>query len=428
MLNTDIHNEMTLRQAQEAVDKWIREYGVRYFSELTNMACLTEEVGELARIMARRYGDQSSKPGETLDLPDEMADILWVLICLANQTGVDLTDAFQRNMQKKTKRDKERHISNPKLILETMTELHNHDHHAYDAPLKSKYEEALSKYNVALDDAEVAAAVKKLIEEKVPENNTEEIKRFLFGSIELTTLTTQDSDESVLRLVERVNKFDHDYPYMPHVATICTYPRYAKLVSESLEVDGVHPICVSGAFPSSQAMLEVKVAETALAVRDGAEEIDIVMHVGAFLSGDYETVCDEIQEQKAACGEVPMKVILETGDLGSASNIKKASILSMYSGADYIKTSTGKEKVSATPEAAYVMCQAIKEYYEETGIQVGFKPAGGINTVHDALVYYTIVKEVLGQQWLTNKWFRMGTSRLTNLLLSELEGKEVKYF
>lgn len=305
-----------------------------------------------------------------------------------------------------------------------MSEHHDHEH----AHLLSKYDEALAKYNCNLDDAEVAAAVQKIIAEKVPENNTEEVKRFMFGSIELTTLTTQDSAESVLNLVEKVNQFDHEYPYMPHVATVVTYPRFTKLVSESLEVDGVIPTCVSGAFPSSQALLEVKVAETALAVRDGAGNVDIVMHVGEFLSGDYETVCDEIQEQKAACGDIPMKVILETGDLVTASNIKKASILSMYAGADYIKTSTGKEKVSATPEAAYVMCQAIKEYYEETGIQVGFKPAGGINTVHDALVYYTIVKEILGQQWLTNKWFRLGTSRLANLLISELEGKEVKFF
>ena len=215
---------------------------------------------------------------------------------------------------------------------------------------------------------------------------------------------------------------------MPHVATVVTYPRFAKLVAESLEVDGVIPTVVSGAFPSSQATIEIKVAETALAVRDGARNVDIVMHVGQFLSGDYETVCDEIREMKAACGKVPMKVILETGDLGSCANIKKASILSMYAGADYIKTSTGKEKISATPEAAYVMCQAIKEYFQKTGIRVGFKPAGGINSVMDALTYYTIVKEVLGKDWLTNEMFRLGTSRLANLILSELEGKEVKFF
>ena len=228
--------------------------------------------------------------------------------------------------------------------------------------------------------------------------------------------------------MEKVNRFAHEYPDMPHVATVVTYPRFTKLVSESLEVDGVIPTCVSGAFPSSQALLEIKVAETAMAIRDGAENVDIVLHVGEFLSGDYETVCDEIQEQKAACGDVPMKVILETGDLATAENIKKASILSMYAGADYIKTSTGKEKVSATPEAAYVMCQAIKEYYDETGIQIGFKPAGGINTIMDALTYYTIVKEVLGEKWLTNYYFRLGTSRLANLVLSDLAGKEVKFF
>ena len=292
----------------------------------------------------------------------------------------------------------------------------------------SKIEQVLSKYNLDITDEEVKDAVKKIIAEKVHENDTPEVKKFLFGSIELTTLTTQDSDESVLRLVEKVNKFDQEYPFMPHVATVVTYPRFTKLVSQSLEVEGVIPTCVSGAFPSSQALIEVKTVETGLAVRDGAGNVDIVMHVGQFLSGDYETVVDEIQQQKEACGDVPMKVILETGDLGSAANIKTASILSMYAGADYIKTSTGKEKISATPEAVYVMCQAIKEYYEETGNKVGLKPAGGINSVMDALTYYTIVKEVLGEEWLTNELFRLGTSRIANLLLSEVIGQEVKFF
>ena len=293
----------------------------------------------------------------------------------------------------------------------------------------SKIDEALQKYNLEVDDAAVKAAVMKIIAEKVPQNDTLDIKKFLFGSIELTTLKTTDSDESVMAFTERVNQFDAEYPDLPHVATICVYPCFAKTVSETLEVDGVEIACVSGSFPSSQALIEVKVAETALAVRDGATEIDIVMSVGKFLSGDYESVCDDISELKQACGEdVAMKVILETGDLRNGSDIKKASILSMYAGGDYIKTSTGKEKISATPEAAYVMCQAIKEYYDETGIQIGFKPAGGINTVTDALTYYTIVKEVLGEKWLTNKWFRMGTSRLANLLLSEIVGEEVKFF
>ena len=301
-------------------------------------------------------------------------------------------------------------------------------HHHHEMPQKSKIEEALGKYNLDITDEEVKEAVKKIIAEKVPQNDTPEVKRFMFGSIELTTLTTQDSAESVLQLVEKVNKFAYEYPQMPHVATVVTYPRFTKLVSESLEVEGVIPTCVSGAFPSSQALIEVKTVETGLAIRDGAENVDIVMHVGEFLSGDYETVCDEIQQQKETCGEVPMKVILETGDLGSCANIKKASLLAMYSGADYIKTSTGKEKISATPEAAYVMCQAIKEYYDETGIMVGFKPAGGINSVMDALIYYTIVKELLGEKWLTNELFRLGTSRLANLLLSELTGVETKFF
>ena len=293
----------------------------------------------------------------------------------------------------------------------------------------SKIEEALKKYNLEVDDAQVKAAVMKIIAEKVPQNDTPEVKKFLFGSIELTTLKTTDSDESVLAFTERVNQFDAQYPDLPHVATICVYPCFAKVVSETLEVEGVEVACVSGSFPSSQALIEVKVAETALAVKDGATEIDIVMPVGKFLSGDYESVCDDIAELKQTCGDdVAMKVILETGCLGTASNIKKASILSMYAGGDYIKTSTGKEKISATPETAYVMCQAIKEYYDETGIQIGFKPAGGINSVTDALTYYTIVKEVLGEKWLTNKWFRMGTSRLANLLLSEIVGEETKFF
>lgn len=295
-------------------------------------------------------------------------------------------------------------------------------------PGKSKYEEALSKYVTDMDDAKVAEAVKKIIAEKVPENDNLDVKKFLMGSIELTTLKTTDSEENVLAFTEKVNQFDEAYPALPHVATICVYPNFAKIVSQTLEVDGVEIACVSGCFPSSQSFIEVKVAETMLAVKDGATEIDIVMPVGKFLSGDYEGVCDDIAELKEACGERPMKVILETGCLKTASNIKKASILSMYAGADYIKTSTGKLNPAATPEAAYVMCQAIKEYYDETGIQIGFKPAGGLNTVMDAVIYYTIVKEVLGEKWLTNRWFRLGTSRLANLLLSEILGEEKKFF
>ena len=307
-----------------------------------------------------------------------------------------------------------------------MAENHKHEHH-HEMP-KSQIEEALSKYNLNVSDEEVKEAVKKIIAEKVHENDNLEVKKFLMGSVELTTLKTTDSDESVLAFTERVNQFEEAYPNLPHVATICVYPRFAKVVSETLEVEGVEVACVSGSFPSSQALIEVKTVETSLAVKDGATEIDMVLSVGAFLSGDYETCADEIQQMKEACGDKKMKVILETGCLKTASNIKTASIISMYAGADYIKTSTGKEQPAATPEAAYVMCQAIKEYYEQTGIQIGFKPAGGLNTVMDALIYYTIVKEVLGEKWLTNQWFRMGTSRLANLLLSEVVGEEVKFF
>ena len=303
-----------------------------------------------------------------------------------------------------------------------------HEHHDHHMEEMSKYEQALAQYETHISDEEVAQKVARIIEEKVPENDTLEVKKFLMGSVELTTLKTTDSDESVLAFTERVNKFEEAYPALPHVATICVYPCFASIVSQSLEVEGVEVACVSGSFPSSQALMEVKIAETALALKDGATEIDMVMSVGKFLSGDYETVCDEIAELKALCGEKKLKCILETGLLGSAENIKKASILAMYAGADYIKTSTGKEKPAATPEAAYVMCQAIKEYYEKTGIQIGFKPAGGLNTVNDALVYYTIVKEILGEKWLTNQYLRLGTSRLANLLLSEVEGKEVKFF
>ena len=213
-----------------------------------------------------------------------------------------------------------------------------------------------------------------------------------------------------------------------YVAAICVYPNFAAIVKNTLEVDGVNIACVSGGFPSSQTFIEVKVAETALAIAEGADEIDIVISIGKFLSGDYEGMCEEIQELKEVCKERHLKVILETGALKSASNIKKASILSMYSGADFIKTSTGKQQPAATPEAAYVMCEAIKEYHQKTGIKIGFKPAGGINTVNDAIIYYTIVKELLGEEWLDNQLFRLGTSRLANLLLSDIKGEEIKFF
>mgnify|MGYP002657939169 CR=1 FL=1 len=296
-----------------------------------------------------------------------------------------------------------------------------------DTP-QDKYLTALAKYDTQLNEADVQVQVAALIEKKVPENNTEEVKKFLFNCIDLTTLNTTDSDESVMRFTEKVNRFDDEFPDLKNVAAICVYPNFAQVVKDTLEVEGINIACVSGGFPSSQTFTEVKIAETAMALADGADEIDIVIPVGAFLSGDYETMCEEIMELKETCKEHHLKVILETVSLKTASNIKKASILSMYSGADFIKTSTGKQQPAATPEAAYVMCQAIKEYYEQTGNKVGFKPAGGINTVNDALIYYTIVKEVLGKEWLSNELFRLGTSRLANLLLSEIKGEELKFF
>lgn len=302
---------------------------------------------------------------------------------------------------------------------------HHHHHHE---EMQSKYEQALALYDFNIDDAAVARQVKTLLDEHLQENNTIEVKKFLLNSVELTTLKTTDSEDSVLKFVEKVNKFDDVYPELGHVATICVYPCFAKICHDTLENDDVEIACVAACFPSSQSFLEVKIAETALALKDGATEIDIVQPVGKFLVGDYEGVADEISELKAVCGDKKMKVILETGCLKSAADIKKASILAMYAGADYIKTSTGKLEPAATPEAAFVMCQAIKEYYEKTGIQIGFKPAGGMKTVEDTLKYYTIVKEVLGERWLTNKWLRLGTSSVANKLLSEIVGEEIKFF
>lgn len=292
----------------------------------------------------------------------------------------------------------------------------------------SKYKLALEKYNINLNDAEIKKEVDLLIKTKVVENDTIDVKKALFSFIDLTTLNSTDNDESVMKFTEKVNRFDSEFADLKNVAAICVYPNFAQVVKDTLEVENVNIACVSGGFPSSQTFIEVKIAETAMAIMEGADEIDIVISVGHFLNENYEEMCDEIEELKNTCKDKHLKVILETGALQTSSNIKKASILSMYSGADFIKTSTGKQQPAATPEAALVMCQAIKEYYDITGNKIGFKPAGGINTVNDALIYYTIVKEILGEEWLTNKLFRIGTSRLANLLLSEIRGEEVKFF
>lgn len=307
-----------------------------------------------------------------------------------------------------------------------MTEHHHHDENCCCGG--GKIEQAFAKYNLCLNDEEVHAAVTRLLEQKKAQYDTAEVRRELLSTVELTTLKVTDSQESVLQFTERVNRFADEHPDLPHLATVCVYPNFAKIVSESLEAEGVEVACVSGGFPSAQTFIEIKTTETALAVHDGATEIDMVLSVGTFLSGDYETCADEIAEIKAACSERPLKVILETGALQTASDIKRASVLSMYAGADFIKTSTGKIEPAATPEAAYVMCQAIKEYHKETGIRIGFKAAGGVSTVDDALTYYTIVREMLGKEWIDENLFRIGTSRLANLLVSEILGTECKPF
>ena len=303
---------------------------------------------------------------------------------------------------------------------------HSHDeeelYHDHSCEEQSKYEFVMNEYPETPSDEEIASAVKKA-DEKVEKNRKKEILKEIYACLDLTTLKCTDNAESVLALTEKVNSLEETHPDLKNVAAICVYPNFAGIVSQSLEVDGVEVACVSGGFPSSQTFPEVKIAETALALKEGATEIDIVLSVGKFLSGDYEGVCDEIQELKDLCGDKSLKVILETGALKSAENIKKAAILSMYSGADFIKTSTGKEAPGATPYAAYVMCKAIKEYYAKSGRKVGFKAAGGITSVEDALLYYNIVEDVLGKEWLNSKLFRIGTSRLADLLLNEIAGE-----
>ena len=288
---------------------------------------------------------------------------------------------------------------------------------------QSKYEFVLQEYAAAASDEQIAASIKNIADKKVEKNRNKEVLKTIYGCLDLTTLKCTDNAESVLKLTEKVNEFDDKHPDLGNVAAICVYPNFASIVSQSLEAESVEVACVSGGFPSSQTFTEVKIAETALALQDGATEIDIVINVGKLLSGDYESMCDEIQELKDLCGERKLKVILETGALKTAENIKKAAILSIYSGADFIKTSTGKESPAATPEAAYVMCSTIKEYYEKTGRKIGFKAAGGIATIDDALLYYRIVEEVLGKEWLNSKLFRIGASRLADTLADEITGE-----
>lgn len=294
--------------------------------------------------------------------------------------------------------------------------------------MADKYHGTVAKSNVLTDDEKVKAEVAKILADEKESNRSLDTMKFLFNCIDLTTLKATDSPQSVAQFTERVNQFEQDHGDLPNVAAICVYPNFSPVVRTVLDVTEVNIACVSGGFPSSQTFPEVKVAETALAVEGGADEIDIVMNLGNFLDDDWEEVCDEIAELKHACRDAHLKVILETGALRTAERIRAASILAMYSGADFIKTSTGKEFDGASLEAAYVMCQCIKEYYEQTGRMVGFKPAGGVRTADEALAYYTIVKHVLGEKWLDNEYFRIGASGLANNLLSVILGEETKYF
>ena len=260
-----------------------------------------------------------------------------------------------------------------------------------------------------------------------------EVLKSCLSMIDLTSLKTDDTPESIERLVGKVNAFKESFPAYPLPASICVYPNFAGIVKAARTCDDVHVTVVAACFPSSQSFLEVKLKECELAVLDGADEVDIVLSLGAFLSGDYETAGNEIRAvreviDRAAASQgrkVTLKVILETGLILKHELIADASFLAMESGADFIKTSTGKVTVNATPAAAYVMCQCIAKYYEKTGRRVGFKPAGGISTSLDAVCYYSIVSTLLGKEWLDKSLFRFGVSRLANTVLSDSEQRTV---
>ena len=290
-----------------------------------------------------------------------------------------------------------------------------------------RYQQALNASKVIEDDAVVASEVKKIVE-KAPGYASPEVYQLLFSSIDLTTLSSEDSVKSVTEFTQRVNDFDNEYPQYKNVAAICVSSTFADVVKNTLDVPGVDIAVVAGCFPSSQTFTAVKIADIALATEAGANEVDIVFNLGMFRDENYEDLCDEIIEQKHAARNARLKVILETGALKTAANIKKASILSLYSEADFLKTSTGKMYPGASLEAAYVMCQCIKEYYEVTGRKVGFKASGGVRTTEEALCYYAVVKEVLGDEWLNQDYFRIGASSLANAVLSSMENKEVKFF
>jgi deoxyribose-phosphate aldolase len=291
----------------------------------------------------------------------------------------------------------------------------------------NKFDDLFMQYNCIMNDETVKADIDKILAAHYAENDNKEVYKQCLNQIDLTSLNGTDTHTEIITMVNKVNDFKKTFPHLPNVAAICVYPALVPVVKEHLK-ENVGIAAVAGGFPASQTFIEVKIAETAMCVLEGATEIDVVISIGQFLEENYEIVHEELTEIKASCRHAHLKVILETGALKTATNIMKASILAMESGADFIKTSTGKIPVAATLEATYVMCHAIKEWNEKNNIKVSYKPAGGIVTTEDAVKHYTLVKEILGNEWLDNTMFRFGASRLANNLLTSIEGKEVKYF
>jgi deoxyribose-phosphate aldolase len=276
-------------------------------------------------------------------------------------------------------------------------------------------------------ETEIKKGLKK-VSSSSPEVPDKHMLMSILNLIDLTSLNTTDNKSHILHFTGKVNSFSGRYTNIPNVAAICVYPNFVSVVKEKLTARNVKIAAVAGAFPTAQTFRSIKVAECKMAVEAGADEIDIVIPVGAFLGNDFAMVADEIREIKKSIGEKQLKVIVESGLLGDYENIFKASMIAMDAGADFIKTSTGKTTISATPEAAFVMCRAISDFYSETGIRVGFKAAGGIVEPADASKYYQIVKYCLGEEWLNNNLFRIGASRLANNILSEISGCKIEHF
>jgi len=268
----------------------------------------------------------------------------------------------------------------------------------------------------------------KTIYSAIPEVPDRRALMDMLAVIDLTSLNTTDNKSHILQLTGKVNSFNAKYSNIPTVAAICVYPNFVSLVREKLTARNVKIAAVAGGFPSSQTFRSIKLSECRLAVDAGADEIDIVISLGSFLSGDYSVVADEIREIKSNIGDVLLKVIIESGLMQTHEQIFNASMIAMDAGADFIKTSTGKTSISATPEAAYVMCTAISVFFRETGIRVGFKPAGGIVTSTDAAVYTGITKSVLGEEWINPSLFRLGASRLANNILSDIMGCRSEHY